>query len=556
VIHLRRGRSWVAAFLAVAACGAAVAAPAVDGPASAEVTAAGPASVPAGPGCPATMRAWVPSATALASGDPQAVAPGNLSPQTRTEFGRQVLRLLAGHRVRWLGDTGCGHVHAYSGARADSAAGARAALHGTEAASPPAISPNWSGFESDLGNFTGASMTWTVPSVGPASAPAGVSIWPGIGTGSETGNNDSLVQAGTAQDAGGATYAWTEVYPQEDEQIIKDLSVSVGDKMAVNVGWDPATHTASFLVTDGSTAKEITQVISGSSGSSAEWIVERPGICDATCIIRPLLNIGTMAVTDGAAEQTINGKTTGGYIGSFSDHYSISMTNCIGDTTLASVPTGTDNLGDFTSTWKAAGPQDPDSPGPEGGACTWSLSPASAPFDADLASNATAVLYDQTAKLSITCSQGTLSGTTSPSPQLQVGSPATLVTITKSGFDSCTDQQGNVWSAAQTSGSAWDIRGDASSLDAVMTGDISGTGGGVAADVSGSISGKSCKFQLSGTVPSGDLTFTNPDTLNITSASLTVGSVSGAACGTVDVRNGDTVTLSALFTSSTLNIDT
>jgi hypothetical protein len=538
----------VAAAFGSAAVGASTA-----GPAAAADT--GPAETEAGPGCPATMLAWLPSAADMASGNPQAVAPGNLSPQAQTDFGTQVLSLLAGQDVSWLGSTGCTQSDVYSVTRAGGASRAPVARYhaSTATTNPPQPSPNWAGFQSTLKHFTGASMTWVVPTPGPVTAPAAVAIWPGIGQGT---SNDELIQAGTSQDADGNSFAWTELFPLEAQQVVNNFPVSPRDNMAVNVAWDSATHTAAFLLEDYSTHKGrmVTQSFSGSSGSSAEWIVERPVVCASTCIIQPLLKFGSVSITNGAADQTVNGTTKVSYIGGFSDHFQIPMTNCIGNETLARPPSDVAAQGDFSDTWVQAGPADPYA-GASNPNCQWTISPAGAPFSATLLSPGKATLNDTTAGLAIACGVSTLSGTTSSSPQFQQGAPAVLVILTKSVFNGCADSGGNVWSATQVSGSAWDIRGDAGSTGGVMTGDIGGPGGVVEANVTGTISGKSCTLRLSGTVPAGGLTYTNPDTLKITTASLTVSNVSGAACGTAGVHDGDAVTWSASYHVNSLVID-
>ncbi len=65
---------------------------------------------------------------------------------------------------------------------------------------------------------------------------------------------------------------------------------------------------------------------------------------------------------------------------------------------------------------------------------------------------------------------------------------------------------------------------------------------------SGEVSGKSCSFRLDGDVPVGDVTYTNPDDLRITGASLTVSGPQGAGCAPAGVHSGDTFTLTADYT--------
>jgi len=318
MIHLRRIFVSVAA---AAVCGAAALTVGVTNPAAAAATVTGPGPVPAGPGCPAGMQAWLPSAAEVASGNPLEVAPGTMSVRARTEFGTQLLRMLAGHHVRWLGSTGCGHLDSY-------------------ATPTPATSPNWSGMESDATKFTGASMTWTVPAPVSTASPAALSIWPGIGQG--TSSSDELIQAGTEQAVGSGDVAWTELFPLESQQAVNGMTVASGDNMAVNVGWDSSTSTAAFLLVNYTTgvAKQVSHKFSGSSGSSAEWIAERTEFCNnGDCTYPHLLNFQGLTVLNGAADRTVSCSTgtctVTKYIGSLSSLLANSMTSCVGSTTLA-----------------------------------------------------------------------------------------------------------------------------------------------------------------------------------------------------------------------------
>lgn len=527
MIHFRRIFVSVAA---AAVCGAAALTTGVSNPAAAAAAAAtvpGPGSVPAGPGCPAGMRAWLPSAAEMASGNPLEVAPGSMSVRARTDFGRHMVHLLARHHVRWLGSTGCTQLNSYS--------------------SPmPNTLANWSGFESDAAHFTGASMTWTVPGTVSTPSPAALSIWPGIGGGS--GSGDELVQAGTEQADGSSDVAWTELFPLESQQAVNGMTVAPGDNMAVNVSWDASTGTAAFLLVNYTTgvAKQVSQKFSGSSGGSAEWIAERTGFCNSgNCIYPHLLNFQGLTVLNGAADQTVSCSsgtcTVTKYIGSFGSLFADTMQNCVAKQTMAK-PSNLDSQGDFTDTFEHDGPVDPSQ-------CEWRISPASAAVHASLISNGSATFNDETATLAIACPMSTLTGTTSFSPASQQGSLATFVTLTKATFSTCSDSRGDVWSAAQASGSQWLLDGGTASTTGVMTGEIDS----MDIAVSGDVSGKSCDFHLTGRIPAGSAIYTNPNSLRITGASLAVAGTSGTGCGTAGISDGDVVTLTAPYqvTSST-----
>lgn len=524
MIHLRR------IFVSVAAagvCGAAALTAGAVNPVADAATVTAPGSVPAGPGCPAGMLAWLPSATEMTSGNPLEVAPGGMSVQARTDFGTHVLHLLAGHQVRWLGSTGCTQLNSY-------------------ASSTPQTLANWSGFESHAKHFTGASMTWTVPSTVSTPSPAALSIWPGIGGGS--GSGDELIQAGTEQADGGSDLAWTELFPLESQQAVNGMTVASGDNMAVNVAWDASTGTAAFLLVNYTTgvAKQVSQKFSGSSGGTAEWIAERTGFCDSgNCIYPHLLNFQGLTVLNGAADQTVSCSTgtctVTKYIGGFGSLFADTMQNCLANQPMAK-PSNLDSQGDFTDTFEHDGPVDPSQ-------CEWRISPASATVHASLLSNGSATFTDKTATLAIVCPTATLTGTTSFSPASQQGSVATFVTLTKASFSACSDSRGDVWSAAQSSGSQWLLNGGTASTGGVMTGEIDT----VDIAVTGDVSGKTCDFQLTGRIPAGSAIYTNPNDLRITGASLAVARTSGAGCGTAGISNGDAVTLTAPYqvTSST-----
>jgi len=505
-----------------------IAVPAVAGPSVAAVAAVEPTPLPAGPGCPPGMRVWVPSANALASGDPLALAPASMSAHRRVEFGRQVLRLLAGHHVRWLGSSGCGHALTHSTAGA--------------AQPVPSTSNNWSGYQSDANNFTGVSMVWNVPAAQSTASPAMMSIWPGIGQGS---SGDLLIQAGTEQEQGSAPFMWTEVVPGQLQQPVSGLSVTAGDRVAVNVSWDSASHTVAFLLINYTTGvvKMPTQTVSGSSGSSAEWIVERTEKCgNGKCfpgIFPNLLNFGSVQIQNGAAQQTtINNITTGGYIGSFASLSAISMQACVNTPTMATV-SGVSSTGTFTDSFQAPGHVDP-------GHCQWTISPASAAFSASL-SNATVTLVDTTAKVSIGCGTSTISGTTSSSPASQVGSPAKLAAINKISIGNCVDQIQDLWSLAPPSGFNWSFRGDVPSLTGVTKGHINGT---IEIDVTGKPLGEPCSFKVTGTAPAGDVTYTNStNRLLLSTSRMTIGNVTGVGCSVngLGIRNNDAATFSAAW---------
>lgn len=549
----------VAALTAAAGCALALAGPAEasaarTGPPT--VPAAGPSQQSAGAGCPAGMRAWVPSAQALAAGDARAVAPATMSPSGRAAFGAQVLRLIAGHHVRWLGSTGCGSTDRYSGQPragqpAGPAVGSRSAGHPNAAQMASGSSNNWSGYQSNVGQFSGASMVWTVPVLQPTASPAAVSIWPGIGGGLPSA--DKLIQAGSEQDANG-THAWTEVFPDQPQQNVSGFSLAPGNTLAVTVSWDSVGHTAAFLLVNYTTgvAKEISQPVSGVSGDTAEWIVERTELCaSGYCVFPRIENFGSQVISAGYAQQTKKDPTTnqyvttGNYLGQFSP-IADQLTPCIGSPTMASVsPAGT--TGTFTDTFQNAGIVDPSR-------CTWVESPLSAPFTATLSSTSTFTVTDTTANFPIGCGTASLSGITAASAPVQAPGANTFLYVSKVSAGACTNANGGVWTVTPSGYYTWDISADAASESPVTTGDITGISGApLVLDVSGTAFSEPCSFTLTGPAPPGSVTYTSPSKLFISTASLKVSNVTGVGCAAngVGIKNGDSAALSASYQMTT-----
>ena len=160
-------------------------------------------------------------------------------------------------------------------------------------------STNWSGFVLNTGGpycvVTGA---WYVPSVySRYERENNITTYSCSWVGLDGWGTTDLVQAGTEQDSldihdltFSNYYAWTEFLPQEPfEQIVQDFPVYPGDEMYVSV-WmgdvksrlDLAGTDGVFWLTNLTTSKHtILTSPRGStvvSGSTAEWIVERPTV--------------------------------------------------------------------------------------------------------------------------------------------------------------------------------------------------------------------------------------------------------------------------------------
>ena len=173
---------------------------------------------------------------------------------------------------------------------------------------------NWSGYAIQTSNDAVSEVhgSWIVPTVTCSGGTENSSTWVGI----DGYNSNTVEQLGTEQDCRGKTahyIAWYEMYPAGP--VILSLPVYGGDQIQANITYVGNNQFALGL-TNLSTGATIltTQPSSNAQRSSAEWIVEAPGML-------PLVDFGTALFANSQA--TISGTT--GTISSFSKYTSINM---------------------------------------------------------------------------------------------------------------------------------------------------------------------------------------------------------------------------------------
>jgi hypothetical protein len=158
----------------------------------------------------------------------------------------------------------------------------------------------WSGYAqagAPKGRFTGIVSEWKVPSVDTKiSGVQAVSDWVGV---DGDGNNDKLVQAGTASrnnDGKASYYAWVETLPAAEVRIDK-LTVHADDSIVVYVV-QAAKSTWDFMILDGTTGKRYDcHVDYATPGQDAEAIHERPSINDKPATLATTGNV-TFGLTE------------------------------------------------------------------------------------------------------------------------------------------------------------------------------------------------------------------------------------------------------------------
>ncbi len=221
-------------------------------------------------------------------------------------------------------------------------------------------STNWSGFAvtGSSGSVSDAKGSWIVPSVSCSSSTTYSSYWVGI----DGYSSNTVEQTGTDSDCSsghGVYYAWYEFYPNPSVQI-SGFTVNPGDKISAEVSYSTSTGQFTTTITDGTQHFSTSASVSGAARSSAEWIVERPALCNRVhCKLTSLSNFGTVSLgtdyTQVASTNyaTINGST--GAIGSFgsANIHRITMVNNSGSTLAEPNPLSSDGTS-FTETWYAS----------------------------------------------------------------------------------------------------------------------------------------------------------------------------------------------------------
>ena len=198
---------------------------------------------------------------------------------------------------------------------------------------------NWSGYaiQTSYSAVSQVHGSWIVPTVTCSGGTENSSVWLGI----DGYNSNTVEQLGTEQDCRGKTahyFAWYEMYPAG--LVTLSLPVHGGDQIQANIRY-VGNNQFALELTNLSTGDSFstTQSSGNAQRSSAEWIVEAPGVL-------PLADFGTARFANSQA--TISGTT--GTISSFSKYTSVNMVALTGavKTQTFGLSTGGAN---FTVVW-------------------------------------------------------------------------------------------------------------------------------------------------------------------------------------------------------------
>ena len=225
---------------------------------------------------------------------------------------------------------------------------------------------NWAGYVATGGGpYTSVTATWTVPNVScPASASDGYSSqWIGI----DGAVSDTVEQIGTYADCGGAnatTASYGAWYEMLGDQAVNGgaqvnltpgsaYPVAAGDSMSATVSYDGISSVWTLTINDSTrpwlnpSTTHITW--SAPEDASAEWIAERPELCNgAGCSLASLADFGTTTFTNASA--VANGTT--GSIAAL-DGVPAEMVRSDTDSTLLAEPSPLSAGDVFTVAWFA-----------------------------------------------------------------------------------------------------------------------------------------------------------------------------------------------------------
>jgi len=218
------------------------------------------------------------------------------------------------------------------------------------------VSLNWSGYAvTSKKLFTYVHTTFVQPAI---TCTGVADQWTSNWSGLDGYNSNSVEQDGTFAHCGGSGNmtpkyeAWYELFPAPS---VNAFAVHAGDIIDSSVSYAGGEFT--LTISDLSTGKSSTTTATCSTceRTSAEWIVERPELCNnagTKCFLTELADFGTSTMTGDEAQLT-GGKVKG--VGGF-NNIPIDMVDPVSGGGFISLDTvGPVNGKSFTATWDRSG---------------------------------------------------------------------------------------------------------------------------------------------------------------------------------------------------------
>jgi peptidase A4-like protein len=230
----------------------------------------------------------------------------------------------------------------------------------SDATTATTISENWSGYAvAGKKQYNYVTSTFTVPAV---TCTGVADQWTSNWVGLDGFNDQTVEQDGTTEWCGGAGdttakyAAWYEMFPADSVNV---FTVHPGDIIQATVSYSDSTSEFTLTVSDLSTGKSATDTAACSTceRASAEWIIERPALCNnagTKCFITELADFGSSVLTGDEAQ--VDGGTLKG-VGAF-NNTAIDIVNpdANGDGGFYSLDTvGPISGKSFTTTWDEPG---------------------------------------------------------------------------------------------------------------------------------------------------------------------------------------------------------
>jgi hypothetical protein len=220
------------------------------------------------------------------------------------------------------------------------------------------VSLNWSGYAvTSKKLFTYVHTTFVQPSI---TCTGVADQWTSNWSGLDGYTSDSVEQDGTFAHCGGSGNttpkyeAWYELFPAPSVNV---FAVHAGDIIDSSVSYSTATSEFTLTIADLSTGKSssTTAACASCARTSAEWIVERPELCNnagTNCFLTELADYGTTTMAGDEAQLTGgNVKGVGGF-----NNIPIDMVDPVTGGGFISLDTvGAVTAKSFTATWDRSG---------------------------------------------------------------------------------------------------------------------------------------------------------------------------------------------------------
>jgi Peptidase A4 family len=217
------------------------------------------------------------------------------------------------------------------------------------------ISRNWSGYAATSAKiFTYVHSTFVQPAI---TCPGVANQWASSWVGLDGFTTPTVEQDGTDAYCGGPGNttpryeAWYEMYPADSVNV---FAVHPGDIIDASVSYASGQFTLEISDLTTGKSRTVTAACSSCARASAEWIIERPALCNSltNCFLTELADFGTSTMA-GDEAQVAGGKVTGvtGFV-----NYPIDMIDPVSSGGFISLATVSAlNGGSFTATWDRTG---------------------------------------------------------------------------------------------------------------------------------------------------------------------------------------------------------